>query len=79
MAELTYLQQGDQLILLHTGVPESLGGRGIGANLVRAAVERAARDGLTIVPWCAFARKWLRDNPDVAGTVTIDWTTPDAR
>jgi predicted GNAT family acetyltransferase len=74
VAELTYMLQGERLILLHTDVPLSLGGRGIGGTLVRAAVERAAKDGLTIVAWCAFARQWLEDHPDVAGTVTIDWS-----
>ncbi len=79
VAELTYLLQDDALILLHTGVPASLEGRGIGGGLVRAAVDRAAREGLTIVPWCAFARRWLRDHPDVAGRVTIDWATREGR
>ena len=79
VAELTYLQQSDALILLHTGVPASLEGQGIGGDLVRAAVDRAAREDLTIVPWCAFARRWLRDHPDVAGRVTIDWATRDTR
>jgi predicted GNAT family acetyltransferase len=78
-AALTYLLDGDQLTLLHTGVPASLEGRGIGGTLVRAAVERAAREQLTIRPWCAFARTWLRGHPDVAGTVAIDWTEPDGR
>jgi predicted GNAT family acetyltransferase len=76
-AELTYLLQGDRLALLHTSVPSSLGGRGIGGELVRAAVARARQDGLTILPWCEFARRWLADHPDVAGSAAIDWTAPD--
>ena len=75
VAELTYLLQGDELILLHTSVPPRLEGQGIGGRLVSAAVDRAAREGLTIVPWCAFARKWLRGHPEVANTVTIVWAT----
>ena len=39
----------------------------------RAAVERAGRDGVTIGPECPFARQWLREHPDVAATVTIEW------
>ncbi len=78
-AELVYRLQGDTLTLVHTGVPDELGGRGVGGSLVRAAVDRAERDGLTIAPWCPFARKWLEDHPDVAGRVTLDLTPPPRR
>jgi predicted GNAT family acetyltransferase len=40
---------------------------------VTAAIERAERDGLTIVPLCPFARSWLERHPDVAARVKIDW------
>ena len=79
VAELTYLLDGDQLILLHTSVPASLGGQGVGGRLVRAAVDRAARERLTIQPWCEFARRWLHDHDDVAAAVAIDWTPPQQR
>ena len=75
-AELIYARQGDRLILVHTEVPEVWGGHGIGGRLVRAAVARAKADGLTVVPWCPFARRWLHDHPEEAATVRIDWETP---
>jgi predicted GNAT family acetyltransferase len=71
--ELVYRRNGNRLILLHTGVPEQLGGRGVGGRLVRAALERAAREGLTVVPWCPYARKWIEDHPDAAADVNVDW------
>ena len=52
-------------------------GHGLGGRLVAAAVEDAARRGLTIVPICPFARGWLERHPDVAATVDIDWTAAD--
>ncbi len=76
LAELVYELDGDRLILIHTGVPEALGGRGIGGRLVRASIARAAREGLTIVPWCPFARHWLQEHPDAAQGVTVDFKTP---
>ena len=76
-AELVYRAEPGRLILVHTGVPSELEGRGIGSMLVRASVARAAAQGLTVVPWCPFAREWLRAHPDVADGVTIDWTSPD--
>jgi uncharacterized protein len=72
-AELVYELDGDRLVLVHTGVPATLGGRGIGSMLVRAALARAREEGLTVVPWCPFARRWLREHPDAADTLTVDW------
>ena len=71
-AELVYRLEGNLLILVHTGVPDELGGQGIGGQLVRAAIERAEQEGLTIAPWCPFARKWLEDHPDEAARITLD-------
>jgi uncharacterized protein len=71
--ELTYLLNGDRLALLHAGVLTKLEGRGIGGSLVAAAVDRAERDGLTLVPLCPFTRAWLRRNPAAAARVGIDW------
>jgi predicted GNAT family acetyltransferase len=76
VAELTYRRRADRLVLIHTGVPEGLAGHGLGGKLVKAAVERAAKGHLTLVPICPFARDWLERHPDVAETVTIDWGAP---
>jgi len=73
LAELRYHRRGDRLVLIHTEVPGELEHHGIGGRLVTAAVDRAAREGLTIVPFCPFARGWLEHHPDVAARVTIDW------
>jgi len=73
VAELVYRLEGDRLVLVHTGVPGELEGRGIGGALVRYAVEHARRHELTLVPQCPFARTWLEKHPDVASAVGIDW------
>jgi predicted GNAT family acetyltransferase len=73
LAELVYHVHGDRLTLIHTEVPDELGGRGLGGELVRAALERARRDHLTIVPKCPYARSWLEKHRDQIGDVTIDW------
>jgi predicted GNAT family acetyltransferase len=74
-AELRYRQRADRLILIHTGVPDALGGRGIGGRLVRAAVAYAREAHLTVVPWCPFARKWIADHPAEVEGVAVDWDT----
>ncbi|HUY50039.1 MAG TPA: GNAT family N-acetyltransferase [Streptosporangiaceae bacterium] len=70
-AELVYRLRGDRMVLLHTGVPAELEGRGIGGQLVTAAIEHAASEGLTVVPACPFARSWLDRHPDVAARARI--------
>jgi uncharacterized protein len=71
VAELVYKTEPGRLIIVHTEVPEVLGGRGVGGQLVRAAVARAAAEGLTVVPWCPLrppvagrspGRRWHRDD-----------------
>jgi len=76
VAELTYRRRADRLVLIHTGVPDQMAGHGIGGQLVRAAVDRAAKERLTLVPVCPFARDWLERHPDVADTVDVDWGAP---
>ena len=73
LAELVYRRHGKRLVLIHTEVPPELEGRGIGGALVTAAIDLAARDGLTLVPLCPFARSWLERHPDAAGRAAIDW------
>lgn len=77
--ELVYRSEGDRLVLLHTEVPDALSGRGIAGRLVRAVIDRAAASGETVVPWCPYARSWLRKHPDAAERIHIDWSDPPAR
>ena len=76
-AELVYRIRGSRLVIRHTSVPPELGGRGIGGALVTAALDRAVRDELTVVPLCPFARGWLERHPEAAARVTIDWGAAD--
>jgi uncharacterized protein len=73
VAVLMYRRNGKRLVLIHTDVPSELEGRGIGGRLVVAAIDRAASEGLTIVPLCPFARSWLERHADEAARATIDW------
>lgn len=70
-AELTYRRSADRLVLVHTGVPSELEGKGIGGVLVTAAVDEAAGRGEAVVVECEFARGWLTRHPEVAERVTL--------
>jgi uncharacterized protein len=73
LAELDYRRHGDRLVLIHTEVPDELGGRGLGGKLVTAALSEAAAEGLTVVPLCPFARSWLERHPEAAAEAVVDW------
>ncbi len=75
-AQLVYRVDGSRLVLEHTEVPDSMGGRGVGGKLVRAAIERAGSAGEIIAPWCPYTRRWLTEHPDDARRVAIDWSDP---
>jgi len=65
-AELTYSKLGDSgnVIADHTGVPEELGGRGLGSALVRHLVEDARSHGFKIVPLCPYVKAQYRKHPE---------------
>jgi uncharacterized protein len=72
-AELVYGTEPGTLLVYHTEVPEEMEGHGLGGRLVRAAVDSARVNRLTLVPWCPFARRWLHEHADAAQGVTVDW------
>jgi predicted GNAT family acetyltransferase len=69
VARLEYERRGDNLVLLHTEVPEALGGRGVGNVLAQAALEDARARNLTVVPLCPFVNAYLRKHPEHLGVV----------
>ena len=52
------------ITLVHTEVPEALGGRGIGSRLVRAVLEDVRARGLKVVPRCPFVTAWMGKHPE---------------
>lgn len=68
-AYLSYAEMDGRLYLMHTEVPEALGGRGLGGELVRAALEHARGAGMQVVAFCPYAQVWLRRHPEYAELV----------
>ena len=70
VAELTYqLVGGQQMVIDHTGVPAPIGGRGIAAELVKAALEHARAQGWSVRPACSYAEAYIRRHPHYADLV----------
>jgi predicted GNAT family acetyltransferase len=59
-AFVAYRRGPGTLTLVHTEVPESERGHGVGTALVEGAVENGRREGLRILAECAFAKAVLR-------------------
>ncbi|MEN2738527.1 GNAT family N-acetyltransferase [Microbacterium sp. X-17] len=60
-----------RVVLPHTVIFPQFSGRGLGTVLISDMLGDLARRGETIVPWCPFVTRYLKDN-DVAGLV-VDW------
>jgi predicted GNAT family acetyltransferase len=50
--------------LHHTIVPRSERGRGIGSQVISAAIAYAREHGLRVIPTCHFVRTWLEEHPE---------------
>ena len=59
-----YQQEADRRIFTHTEVDQSLEGKGMGAKLVREALDSTRRDGKRIVPVCSFVAAYVERHPD---------------
>lgn len=50
--------------MTHTFVPPALEGRGIAAQLVRAALDFARSEGLRVNPACSYVHAYMQRHPD---------------
>ncbi len=67
LAIMTYVYAGDhKFIIDHTQVNEGGEGKGLGKQLVHAAVEFARKKGYTILPLCPFAKSLFDKIPEWA-------------
>lgn len=66
VAELTYTVAGTHIILDHTHVDDSLRGTGVGARLVKAAVDWARAEHHRLLPLCPYAKSVFDKTPEYA-------------
>ena len=63
LAHADYRREGDTLIFHHTYVPESARGQGLGAKVVRAALEYAQNGNFKVVPRCSYVARFIERYP----------------
>ena len=66
-AFVEYRRGSDQIVLVHTEVPQALSGQGIGSKLVRATLEALRREGVKVVPRCEFVAAYVERHPEYRG------------
>jgi predicted GNAT family acetyltransferase len=74
VAFLTFRVRGSIVSIIHTEVPESLRGNGLGEALAKAALDDAHRRGMTVKPYCPFVAWYIENNPEFR--VLVDPTFP---
>ena len=53
-----------KIYLVHTEVPASLGGRGVGSQLAEKTLADIERQGLRLVPLCPFVAGYIHKHPE---------------
>jgi hypothetical protein len=66
-----YRLYGRLMMFTHTGVPHALRGRGIAADLVRAALAYAREKGFKVRPDCSYVEAYMNRHPE-----TLDLLNP---
>lgn len=65
-ARLAYTRDGGVMVVTSTRVPPEIGGRGIAARLVEAALAHARAEGLRVEPRCSYVAAWFERHPEHA-------------
>lgn len=58
-----YRRRPGRIAFTHTEIDPAFAGRGLGGQLVSAALSEARRDGLDVLPFCPFVRRWIEEHP----------------
>ena len=63
----TYYELSNGVItFVHTEVPETLGGRGIGSKLIKGALDQVRAAGLKVIAQCPFVKAYIGKHQEYA-------------
>jgi uncharacterized protein len=68
-AHVSYVREEKVLALVHTQVPPDSRGEGVAESVVRAALEWAREQGLSVQPLCRYVAVFVERNPEYADLV----------
>ena len=67
----TYYELSNGVItIIPTDVPETLGGRGIGSQLIKGALDQVRAAGLKVVAQCPFVKAYIGKHQEYADLLT---------
>ena len=64
LAHTDYRRVGSTLEMVHTEVPPEAAGGGVASKIVKAALDYAAANKLTIMPRCTYVRGYMQRHPE---------------
>ena len=67
-----YRRRPPIIAFIHTEIDPRFEGRGLGGQLVRAALDSSRQDGLEVLPFCPFVRDWIQGHPEYLDLVPAD-------
>ena len=69
IAFANYRRLPGRVLITHTETPRSLRGRGIGAQVVKGALEIIRADGDKVIAGCGFVADYLEQHPEYADLI----------
>jgi predicted GNAT family acetyltransferase len=67
-----YARRPGLIAYVHTEIDPAFGGRGLGSELIAAAVAAARSEELEVLPFCQFVRGWFEKHPEELDLVPAD-------
>ena len=71
-----YRRRGKSTVFVHTEIDSEFGGKGLGSELARRALDQTVERGETIVPVCPFIAAYLRKHPEYEPHVSWPEASP---
>jgi predicted GNAT family acetyltransferase len=72
VGQIRYRRKPGSVVLVHTEIDPEIEGQGLGAALVRGALEDIRSRGELVVPFCPFVAAYIRRHPEYKDLVTVE-------